>query len=123
MSKQRPASRRWFCMICHTRHPGPKNGPQPTDPCPTCGAIGADLTVKVNRNHERPKGIPPTPKPTLITWCVTCHRIGRRRGPDPCDAVCRYCGGAVESQIYPTAWKAMSTIAEYRKAHVQVDLD
>ena len=57
------------------------------------------------------------PRPTRVTWCPECHKIGIRWNEDqPVDKVCRYCKkGKVRMNKFTSLNKTNRFIENYRR--------
>ena len=66
--------------------------------------------------ETRSKRVRKPPRPTRVTWCRECHKIGIRWNENqPVDKVCRYCKkGEVRMQLFPSLKQANRFIEKYR---------
>ena len=76
----------------------------------TCGTPpGAETTGDTKKYHP--------PKPTTVTWCDTCNRIGMRLNEAVAlDETCRYCKrGDVRLKRFPTRKAARKYVEGHRE--------
>ena len=63
---------------------------------------------------QEPAREQPQPRPTVITWCEGCGRIGRRKASDVLDESCRYCGDTVRRRRLESKTAAIREMGRLR---------
>ena len=82
---------------------------------PESGAACAALPDAKVTGGTKKKSCPP--KPTTVTWCDTCNRIGMRLNEAVgFDETCRYCKkGDVRLKRFPTRKAARKHVEDFRE--------